>query len=106
MARITGTCPGISTYEFKGEIMLKIIATAGLASVLLLTGCDFENVEAGPLQTSTRTIERDKTELVRADLRMGAGELTVRGGAEKMLEAEFHYNVPDWRPEVRYSATG
>ncbi len=73
---------------------------------LIFTGCDLETVDTGPLQTETRSIERDKSELVRADLRMEAGELTVRGGAQKMLEAEFRYNVPQLKPEVRYNATG
>lgn len=75
-------------------------------SCLALTGCDLETVATGPMQTETRTIERDKSELVRAELRMGAGELKVRGGAQKMLEAEFRYNVPQWKPELRYNATG
>ncbi len=73
---------------------------------LLLTGCDLEMAATGPLRIETRTIERDKSELVRAELRMGAGELNVRGGAQRMLEAELRYNVPQWKPELRYNATG
>jgi len=73
---------------------------------LMLTGCDWEDVATGPMQTETRSIERDKTELVRAQVRMGAGELNIRGGAQKMVDAEFRYNVPKWKPDFRYSATG
>ena len=86
--------------------MSKSVQACLAISCLVFTGCDLENAVTGPLQIETRTIERDKSELVRAELRMGAGELNVRGGAQKMVEAEFRYNVPKWKPEVRYNATG
>jgi hypothetical protein len=86
--------------------MPKYVAMAGCLSLLFLTGCDLEPVIAGAMKTETLHIERDKSELVRADLRLGAGELRVRGGAQKMLDADFQYNVPEWKPEIRYNATG
>ena len=86
--------------------MSKYVPSCLALSWIALTGCDFEPVATGPLQTETRTVERDKSELVRAEERMGAGELNVRGGAQKMLEAEFRYDVPQWKPEIRYNATG
>jgi hypothetical protein len=33
---------------------------------------------------------------------MGAGELRVNGGAQGLMEAAFDYNLPGWKPEVRY----
>jgi hypothetical protein len=36
---------------------------------------------------------------------MGAGELRIRGGAAKLLEADFTYDVPGWKPEVHYDAS-
>ena len=39
------------------------------------------------------TIERDASERVRVDLNMGAGGLTIGGGAQKLLNADFTYNV-------------
>jgi hypothetical protein len=86
--------------------MLKYLAAAGGLSLVFLTGCDIDTVPTGPTQTESRSIERDKSELVRADLTMSAGELHVKGGASKMMDADFRYNVPEWKPEVRYSATG
>src|SRR6185295_7655324 len=86
--------------------MLKYLAIIAGVSLVFLTGCDLEPVATGPVQTESRSIERDKSELVRADLKMGAGELHMRGGAQKLMEADFRYNVPEWKPEVRYNATG
>jgi hypothetical protein len=86
--------------------MLKYTGLAGCLSLMFLVGCDLDAVSTGPIQTETRSIERDKSELVRAEVRLGAGELHVRGGAQKMVEADFRYNVPEWKPEIRYNATG
>ncbi len=54
----------------------------------------------GPERTETRSIELDKSEEVRVDLKMGAGELRVRGGADKLMEGRFTYNRLRLRPEV------
>jgi hypothetical protein len=86
--------------------MLKGVAAAAGVSMLFLTGCDLESVAVGPIQTESRSIERDKSELVRADVHLGAGELSIRGGAQKMMEGDFRYNIPEWKPQIRYNATG
>lgn len=39
-------------------------------------------------------------------LHMPAGELAVRGGAQKLMDADFTYNVAAWKPEIRYSSAG
>ena len=35
---------------------------------------------------------------------MPVGELAVLGGARKLLEADFQYNVAAWKPDLRYSS--
>lgn len=64
-------------------------------------GCVVETV-SGPARRESRVIPRDTSETARVDLRMGAGELRVNGGAEDLMNAVFNYNVSAWRPEVRY----
>jgi hypothetical protein len=54
------------------------------------------------VRRETRVIPRDTSEAARVDLRMGAGELRVNGGAEDLMDAEFNYNVSRWQPQVRY----
>jgi hypothetical protein len=39
----------------------------------------------------------------RVEIDFGAGELEVTGGAEKLLEADFTYNVAKLKPEVEYT---
>ncbi len=75
-------------------------------SFLLLTACTPEWGPPGPERTETRSVEMDQSEEVRVDLRMGAGELRVAGGAEKLMEGRFTYNRLRLRPEVSYTAGG
>lgn len=56
-----------------------------------------------PVRTETRSVDRGKAEFVRVEIHMGAGELKVKGGAAKLLDAEFHSAHP---PEVTYNANG
>lgn len=72
-----------------------------LPVILALTGCTVE--KAGPLVNDFRVFERDDAESLRVSLRMGAGELRIGSGTQKLLRADFAYNVPSWKPEVTYS---
>lgn len=74
-----------------------------LAGTLSMCGCVVER--AGPTQHEFRSIELDKSEYVRVNLKMGAGRLRVSGGTQKLMRADFSYNVPSWKPYVRYSTT-
>ena len=58
----------------------------------------------GPLETrrETRTIPLDKAEMVRVNLRMGVGELTLDGGANQLMEGDFTYSTPSRAPEIDY----
>jgi hypothetical protein len=75
-------------------------------ALLALNGCMIEGSRSGPVQYSSDTVEMDDSEAVRLDLRMGAGDLRVTDGAAKLLRADFAYNVPSWKPEVRYNRSG
>ena len=72
------------------------------AAALLLSGCHLGSVATGDTRHETQSIERDTVEDARVELRMSAGELHVKSGTPKLLEAEFAYNVPDWKPDVDY----
>ena len=76
-----------------------------LAAALCLSSCIIDT-GTGSVRHDSRGIERDASERVRVDLSMGAGNLTIGGGAQRLLNADFTYNVASWRPEVRYSSTG
>jgi hypothetical protein len=77
-----------------------------LPALLTLTGCVIETNRSGPVQYSSESLEMDDSELVRVDLRMGAGDLRVTDGGAKLMRADFAYSVPSWKPAVRYSRAG
>src|SRR5712664_2800905 len=77
-----------------------------VVAALGLCGCRFQIEPTGPVKHESQSIDLDKSERARVELSMGAGELTVRGGSPKLLEAEFDYNVPAWKPLVKYNSSG
>jgi len=77
---------------------------APLVGVLLTsTGC-LVTEHSGPTAHDFRAIDRDASETVRVHLKMGAGNLRIGSGTEKLLRADFDYNVPSWKPEVQYNS--
>jgi hypothetical protein len=77
---------------------------APLIGVLFsLTGCVVVEHHAGPTQHDFRAIDRDSSETVRVHVKMGAGNLRIGSGTEKLLRADFEYDVPSWKPDVQYS---
>jgi hypothetical protein len=76
-----------------------------LAAVFLV-GCDISTVPAGPAEHESQSVELDKSEMARVELRMGAGNLNIKGGSPKFVEADFTYNVASWKPQFRYTNTG
>jgi hypothetical protein len=76
-------------------------------ALFLLLGCTLNRIgmrvtEIGDLQRDSVTVGAEEAESVRVQIRMGAGELDIRPGAEELMEAEFAYNVQAWEPIVTY----
>ena len=74
-------------------------------SILLLALCSAGCVvqQAGPAQHDFQAIERDSAEYVDVNLKMGAGTLRIDTGTDKLAAADFTYNIPALKPEVRYA---
>ena len=73
-----------------------------LLVVLPLFGCASQ-LKVGALQNESQSVELDDANPVQVAIIMGAGTLHVQGGAEKLLEAGFKYNVADLKPELGYT---
>ena len=81
----------------RGAIMLRCLL---VGAVLVFAGCH-RMVESTATHTDRQSIDLDKSEMVRVELSMGAGELRLRGGTSKLMEGSFQYHG-DRRPEVRF----
>jgi N-terminal domain of toast_rack, DUF2154 len=80
-----------------------------IVSSLLLVACNVDHSTTettGPMQEATVSLDKGKVDHANIELNMGAGELTLRSGTEKLIDGRFEFNVPGWKPEVRSSVNG
>ena len=75
-------------------------------ALIVLGGCVLHREPAGPTEYSSKSIDLDKSERMHVTLHMGAGDLRVTDSSQKLLRADFEYNVPEWKPEVEYKTAG
>jgi hypothetical protein len=72
-------------------------------AALTIAGCEIS--VTGPDQNETQSVEVDKTENARVEVKMGVGELTMEGGSSKLVDADFTYNVPSWKPNFKVDSS-
>jgi hypothetical protein len=70
----------------------------------MVSGCT--TIEVGELQTESVSVELENADSVDVELDMSRGEMNIAGGADKLLDAEFRYNVAAWKPEIKYNVIG
>ena len=75
-----------------------------LAAFGLLAGCSVNIENHGPSRHTTKSVELDRSEIVRASLKMGAGELSVSGGSSNLMDGDFEYQTAE--PAVSYHSSG
>ena len=73
-----------------------------LVAALLLASCN-PALKVGALRTESKSVELGDAKSVRVEINIGAGDLQLTGGAEKLMEADFTYNVAKIKPEVKYT---
>ncbi len=86
-----------------------VLFVAAVAVAVLMGACDAapQRVEVGELRTETRSVEVEGADSVRANVRIALGELDVGGGGgDRLMEADFAYNVAAWQPRVDYEVVG
>jgi hypothetical protein len=62
--------------------------------------------EVGKMHEESKSVDPKNADSVLAQLKMGAGELHITGGADQLMEGEFSYNVSEWKPKVSYDVSG
>jgi hypothetical protein len=80
-----------------------------LVTVAVLAGaCESQRggEQVGEMQRESKSVDPKGAHSARAQLKMGAGELNLTGGADQLMEADFSYNVADWKPKVSYDVSG
>ena len=80
--------------------------TAWVTTTAVKVVGDIPAVVVGATQAETSAIPLDGAQAADVTLNMGAGKLTLAGGAANLLDGTFIYNVDAWKPVVTYYATG
>jgi hypothetical protein len=75
--------------------------------ILALASCGLIQVKSGgELKTENHSVDLGAASTVNVKINMNQGVMKVNGGALKLLEGTFDYNVAEWQPEVSYNVDG
>ena len=58
------------------------------------------------VRNETQAIDLGSASTANVLIEFSAGKLKVGGGADRLMEATFRYNVDDWKPRVNYNVNG
>jgi hypothetical protein len=84
----------------------KISVLFALLALLIATlSCKLAS-QTSELVHESQAVALGGAESVTVNLRMGAGELSISGGADSLVDVDFTYNVPDWKPTLDYVVSG
>ncbi|HEY6293406.1 MAG TPA: toast rack family protein [Terriglobia bacterium] len=88
--------------------MGKLLWLAALPAMVGVPACfiGHDNVTTSELRAESKSVQLGGAKSVQVQIKMAAGDLKVEGGASDLLNAEFTYNVPRWKPEVSYDVNG
>lgn len=81
---------------------IRLLLGLVLFATLLLAGCS-PQARVGEMRSESQSVELDTAKSVRVEIAFGAGDLQLKGGSEKLMEADFTYNVDKLKPEVEYT---
>jgi hypothetical protein len=88
-------------------VVLSIVMMA--ATAVLAGACGMQpggaQQDVGKMQEESKYVDLKNADSVRAQLKMGAGELHLSGGADQLMDGDFSYNVSEWKPKVSYDVS-
>src|SRR4051812_27443929 len=88
-------------------VVLSIVMMA--ATAVLAGACGMQpggaQQDVGKMQEESKYVDLKNADSVRAQLKMGAGEVHLSGGADQLMDGDFSYNVSEWKPKVSYDVS-
>jgi hypothetical protein len=90
----------------KRKVSIRLV-WAGLALWFGVIGCSLlSTTPVNEVRNEAQAIDLGSASTAKVLIEFGAGQLRVEGGADKLMEATFRYNVDDWKPQVSYNVNG
>lgn len=80
-----------------------IILLLGWVAISRITGT---SITTGQVRTESQSVQLAGAQTVDVTVSMGAGNVTLSGGAPNMMDADFTYNVDALKPQVNYNVNG
>jgi hypothetical protein len=89
-------------------LLVPVIVPGALAvgAAVLWTGGAFGSSPTSDTLTENRSVPREGAQRTNLCLHLGAGVLSVQGGATGLVDAEFISNMPDLDPDFVHRVTG
>jgi N-terminal domain of toast_rack, DUF2154 len=84
----------------------RLLAAVAVPALLLLTGCDFEDVKTGPPRNESLSVDLGRADHANIELDFGAGQLNLKGGGDNLISGNFEYNADALKPMVQTSRNG
>jgi hypothetical protein len=83
------------------------LVCAGFALWFAAISCGlFNTTPVNDLRSETQSVDLGTANTAKVRIEFAAGSLKVDGGADRLMEADFRYNVDDWKPRVNYNVSG
>jgi hypothetical protein len=83
-----------------------VLGALAVGAAVLWTRGAFGSSPTGEPRTESRSVPREGAQRTDLRLRLGAGVLSLRGGATGLVDAEFISNMPELDPEFVYRVSG
>ena len=78
---------------------------ATIVACLLTTVWCEASLKTGELKTERQSVEVGEAKSASVKLGLGVGDVKLHGGAANLMDATFTYNLPEWKPEVKYEVS-
>ena len=83
-----------------------VLGALAVGAAVLWTRGAFGSSPSGDTRTENRSVPREGVQRTNLRLHLGAGVLSVQGGATGLVDAEFISNMPELDPDFVYRVTG
>jgi len=92
---------GANSGGFVSGVLIAVVIIVVLFAISLR-----HSGRANPILHYTRDVDAQGAQAVTANINMGAGQLTIHGGASHLLDASFNYDQDSGQPTVNYVNSG
>jgi hypothetical protein len=101
------SCPGtVPIFPFGSTIGVILFVVLLVALIRHRPQFASMHADSSSLSHTSQTLDRQGAKTLRASLKLGAGQITLRGGATHLFEGNFQYGPAYEKPSIDYQVSG